>query len=84
VPARVANHDERLKALIGRRVKAVHAFVEFQLGGNTLDVGGDAIVARVFDVTGKLVNRGPEEQSDNRDHEHDLEEGESTLVFAHK
>ena len=46
--------------------------------------GGDVVMARVFDVTGKLVNRGPEEQSDDRDHEHDLEEGESTLVFAHK
>ena len=76
--------DQRLQALFGRRKKAIEAFVELELGVMLWMSAGTATIAPILHVPIKLVDRGTEEERDDRDHEHDFEEGESTLILAHK
>jgi hypothetical protein len=71
---------ECLEALLGCRVKSVHAFVELQLRPNRLNIGSDR---RAFRESSWISNFGDRQsQKDNNDanHDHDLEKGEATVL----
>ena len=51
-----------LATLLGSRVKTIHAFVEFQLGIDSLEIRCNSRASRVLHVSSQLVYCGAEEQ----------------------
>src|ERR1700737_4569022 len=56
IPARrpwivIGLRNKRLQSLCGCRVKPIHAFVELQLGADTLNIGGDSNLSDLLTFT---------------------------------
>lgn len=72
--------DEGSEALGGGGVSEIEHFVSFELGGDGLDVGFDALFFGDVHVADEEVNGGTDEDGDDAEDEHDFEEGVAAEV----
>jgi hypothetical protein len=74
---------QRLQTLLGRWVKAIHAFIKLQLRPDRLNVGSNGCLFGESRRIANLRDRQSQQNDDDANHDHDLEERESLLLASH-
>jgi len=69
--------DERLEPLLGGRVEAVGALVDLEGTFHRRDIGDNPHLASVLDIPDHEEDAGTQQETDDRDDQHDFEQGKT-------